>query len=219
MERILIVEDDTDISDLIQMNLNMVGYDTKQVYDGKNALEYIEKENFDLIILDVMLPEIDGFGVMERIKHTNLPVIFLTAKNSISDRVKGLKIGADDYIVKPFECIELLARIESVLRRYGRKNDHVLLKDLEISLDERVVKKSGKVIDLACKEFELLKLLIVNKGMSLTREIILERVWGFDYLGETRTVDMHIQKIRKKLDLFDEIKTIYKIGYRLENLD
>ena len=219
MEKILIVEDDTDISDLIQMNLSMVGYDTKQVYDGKQALEYVEKENFDLIILDVMLPEIDGFSVMERIRHTNLPVIFLTAKNSISDRVKGLKIGADDYIVKPFECIELLARIESVLRRYGKKNKYILLKDLEIFLEDRVVKKSGKVIDLACKEFELLKLLLVNKGMSLTREIILERVWGFDYLGETRTVDMHIQKIRKKLDLFDEIKTIYKIGYRLENID
>lgn len=216
MEKILIVEDDADISDLIQMNLSMVGYDTKQVYNGKDALEYIEKERFDLIILDIMLPKIDGFSIMERIRHTNLPVIFLTAKNSISDKVRGLKIGADDYIVKPFECIELLARIESVLRRYGKNSNCIALNDLQIFLDERVVKKNGKNIDLACKEFELLKLLISNKGLALTREKILERVWGFDYLGETRTVDMHIQKIRKKLDLFNEIKTIYKIGYRLE---
>lgn len=217
MEKILIVEDDITISDIIKLNLNMVNYDVEQVYDGEKALEIIEKDNCDLIILDVMLPKLDGFTLMEKINHIDIPVIFLTAKNSIADKVKGLKMGADDYIVKPFESIELLARVEAVLRRYGKKNDILSFKDLGISLEERVVKRKDKVVELTLKEFELLKLLVVNKGIALSREKILEKVWGYDYLGETRTVDMHVQKLRKKLELWDEIKTVYKIGYRLED--
>ncbi len=217
MEKILIVEDDIGISDIIKLNLNMVNYDVEQVYDGEKALEVIEKDRCDLIILDVMLPKLDGFTLMEKINHIDIPVIFLTAKNSIADKVKGLKMGADDYIVKPFESIELLARVEAVLRRYGKKNDILSFKDLEISLEERVVKRKDKVVELTLKEFELLKLLVVNKGIALSREKILEKVWGYDYLGETRTVDMHVQKLRKKLELWDEIKTVYKIGYRLED--
>lgn len=217
MEKILIVEDDITISDIIKLNLNMVNYDVEQVYDGEKALEIIEKDNCDLIILDVMLPKLDGFTLMEKINHIDIPIIFLTAKSSIADKVKGLKMGADDYIVKPFESIELLARVEAVLRRYGKKNDILSFKDLEISLEERVVKRKGKAVELTLKEFELLKLLVVNKGIALSREKILEKVWGYDYLGETRTVDMHVQKLRKKLELWDEIKTVYKIGYRLED--
>lgn len=217
MEKVLIVEDDSTISDLIKLNLKMVNYETKQAYNGIQALAIIEKEEFDLILLDIMLPELDGFSVIEKIKYKDIPVIFLTAKSSIADKVKGLKMGADDYVVKPFESIELLARVEAVLRRYGKKNDILRFEDLEICLKEMIVKKQGTIIDLTLKEFELLSLLIQNKGIALSRDKILEKVWGYDYLGETRTVDMHIQRLRKKLDLEEKIKTVYKVGYRLED--
>lgn len=217
MERILIVEDDSGISDLIKLNLKVVGYEVKQIYDGEKALKLIEEEEFDLIILDVMLPGLDGFSIMGKINKTDTPVIFLTAKGSLSDKVKGLKMGADDYIVKPFEAIELLARIEVILKRYGKKTAIFKFKDLEILSEQRIIKKNDEIVDLTVKEFELLKLLIQNKGIALSRDKILEKVWGYDYLGETRTVDMHIQKLRKKLGLSDEIKTIYKVGYRLED--
>ncbi|WP_315119839.1 response regulator transcription factor [uncultured Clostridium sp.] len=216
MEKILIVEDNPTISDLIKLNLKMASYETSQVYDGRQALESIEKEQFDLILLDVMLPEIDGFSLMNKIKQKDIPIILLTAKAAVTDKVKGLKMGADDYIVKPFESIELLARIEAVLRRYGKKNNILIFEDLEIYLEEMIVKKNGNIVELTLKEFELLNLLMKNKGMALSRNKILERVWGYDYLGETRTVDMHIQKLRKKLDLEGKIKTVYKVGYRLE---
>ncbi|GAA0738865.1 response regulator transcription factor [Clostridium oceanicum] len=216
MKRILIVEDELSISDLIKLNLNMVGYDTRQAFDGVEALELIEKENFDLILLDIMLPKLDGFNIMSRLENLDTPIICLTAKNSIPDKVKGLRMGADDYIVKPFQSVELLARIEVVLRRYKKVSNLICFKDLQIYIEERIVKKDGKIIDLTLKEFELLVLLIKNKGIAFSREKILESVWGYDYFGETRTVDMHIQRIRKKLDLGKKIKTVYKIGYRLE---
>ncbi|MGG1340276.1 response regulator transcription factor [Bacillus toyonensis] len=215
-EKILIVEDEPTISDLINLNLKMVNYETIQVYNGRNALELIETEQFDLILLDVMLPEIDGFSIIDKIKHKDIPVIFLSAKSSITDKVKGLKMGADDYIGKPFESIELLARVETVLRRYSKKNNAISFGNLEIYIEEMVVKKDGNSIDLTLKEFELLCLLIQNKGIALSRERILEKIWGYDYLGETRTVDMHIQRVRKKLDLDEKIRTVHKVGYRWE---
>ncbi|MEK4605558.1 response regulator transcription factor [Bacillus sp. FSL L8-0099] len=215
-EKILIVEDEPTISDLINLNLKMVNYETIQVYNGRNALELIEAEQFDLILLDVMLPEIDGFSIIDKIKHKDIPVIFLSAKSSIMDKVKGLKMGADDYIGKPFESIELLARVETVLRRYSKKNNAISFGNLEIYIEEMLVKKDGNSIDLTLKEFELLCLLIQNKGIALSRERILEKIWGYDYLGETRTVDMHIQRIRKKLDLDEKIRTVHKVGYRWE---
>ncbi|MDM5259441.1 response regulator transcription factor [Bacillus toyonensis] len=215
-EKILIVEDEPTISDLINLNLKMVNYETIQVYNGRNALELIETEQFDLILLDVMLPEIDGFSLLDKIKHKDIPVIFLSAKSSITDKVKGLKMGADDYIGKPFESIELLARVETVLRRYSKKNNAISFGNLEIYIEEMLVKKDGNSIDLTLKEFELLCLLIQNKGIALSRERILEKIWGYDYLGETRTVDMHIQRIRKKLDLDEKIRTVHKVGYRWE---
>ncbi|HDR7898817.1 response regulator transcription factor [Bacillus pacificus] len=215
-EKILIVEDEPTISDLINLNLKMVNYETIQVYNGRHALELIETEQFDLILLDVMLPEIDGFSIIDKIKHKDIPVIFLSAKSSITDKVKGLKMGADDYIGKPFESIELLARVETVLRRYSKKNNAISFGNLEIYIEEMLVKKDGNSIDLTLKEFELLCLLIQNKGMALSREKILEKIWGYDYLGETRTVDMHIQRIRKKLDLDEKIRTVHKVGYRWE---
>lgn len=216
MEKILIVEDDTAISDLIKMNLNMVGYETEQVYDGQAALEALNRSDFDLALLDVMLPKLDGFSILEQKKDSGVPIIFLTAKGAVTDRVRGLKMGAEDYIVKPFDAIELLARIEVVLRRSGKKSSVLHYRDLEIHLDQMLVKKSGLPVELTFKEFELLRILVQNKGMALSRDVILEKVWGYDYFGETRTVDMHIQKLRKKLDLESEISTIYKFGYRLE---
>ncbi|MCM3629333.1 response regulator transcription factor [Paenibacillus glycanilyticus] len=217
MEKILIVEDDVAISDLIRLNLEIAGYDTRQAFNGSEALELIDTYAPNLILLDVNLPEKDGFEIMEELESSNLPVILLTARGSLADKVKGLRMGADDYIVKPFESMELLARIEAVLRRYGVKHDHLVFGDLEINLEERIVRSGNRVIDLTMKEFELLLLLIRNKNKAMSRERILELVWGYEYMGETRTVDIHIQKIRKKLKLEDYIKTVYKFGYRLED--
>lgn len=216
-QKILIVEDDLAISNLIKLNLNIANYDTMQAYDGDEALTIIQKEPFDLILLDVMLPSVDGFTIMDKIRHLNIPVIFLTAKNSVIDKVHGLKLGAEDYIVKPFEAIELLARIETVLRRYGKATDLLEFKNIKIYLKERIVRKGGTLVDLTFKEFDLICMLVQNKNIALTRESILEKVWQFDYAGETRTVDMHIGTIRKKLDLNDNIKTVFKVGYRLED--
>lgn len=216
-QKILIVEDDLAISNLIKLNLNIANYETIQSYDGSEALKIIEAEPIDLILLDVMLPNIDGFTLMDKIRPLNIPVIFLTAKNSVIDKVHGLKLGAEDYIVKPFAAIELLARIETVLRRYGKTTDSLEFNNIKIYLKERIVKKDEIAIDLTLKEFDLLCMLVQNKNIALTREAILEKVWEFDYLGETRTVDMHIGTLRKKLDLNDNIKTIFKVGYRLED--
>ena len=216
-QKILIVEDELAISRLIKLNLDIANYGSKEVYDGLEAINIIEKEHFDLILLDVMLPNIDGFTIMTKIEHLNIPAIFLTAKNSLFDKVNGLKLGAEDYIVKPFEAMELLARIETVLRRYGKAKEILEFKDIKIYLKERIVKKNGQLVELTLKEYELLLILMQNKNIALTREMLLERVWQFDYLGGTRTVDMHIGSIRKKLYLNDNIKTVYKIGYRLED--
>ena len=213
---ILIVEDDEAISNLIKINLNMAGYESTQIFDGLEALNLIKEKSFDLILMDIMLPGMDGFEVIKKIRNLNLPVIFLTAKNGLADKVTGLKSGAEDYIVKPFETVELLARIEVVLRRYSKNNNCIEFKNLKIYEEERIIKKDDKTIDLTLKEFELIVILVKNKNMALSREHLLEKIWGYEYMGETRTIDTHIQKIRKKLDLTDNIKTVYKIGYRLE---
>ncbi|MFO1446450.1 response regulator transcription factor [Bacillus sp. Bva_UNVM-123] len=216
-KRILIVEDDVNISKIIKMNLNLVNYDTVEVFDGLVALELINKEKFDLILLDVMIPGLDGFALMERIKSYDIPVIFLTAKNSVFDKVNGLKLGAEDYMVKPFEAIELLARIETVLRRFGKGEKLFQINNVKLFLHKRAVTLDGETIELTPKEYDLLLVLLKNKNIALSREQLLDRVWGDAYFGETRTVDMHIKSLRKKLNLHDHIKTIYKIGYRLED--
>ncbi|MEC0093936.1 response regulator transcription factor [Paenibacillus macquariensis] len=216
-KRILIVEDDIHISQIIKMNLNIVNYETTEVYDGLAALEAMKQEKFDLILLDVMIPRMDGFTLMEKIQPYGIPVIFLTAKNSVYDKVNGLKLGADDYMVKPFEAIELLARIETVLRRYG-KEEHVMeFQNIQVDLDKREVTIQGEPVELTPKEYDLIVVLLKNKNIALSREQFIDKVWGGDYYGETRTVDMHIKTLRKKLQLQDHIKTIYKIGYRLED--
>ncbi|BBH19163.1 DNA-binding response regulator [Paenibacillus baekrokdamisoli] len=216
-KKILIVEDDIHISKIIKMNLNIVNYATIEVYDGLSALEMIKREKFDLILLDVMVPQLDGFALMEKIQPLGIPVIFLTAKNSVYDKVNGLKLGADDYMVKPFEAIELLARIETVLRRYGKEEHVIKFQDIQVDLDKREVTIQENTVEMTPKEYDLLVVLMKNKNIALSREQFIDRVWGGDYYGETRTVDMHIKSLRKKLQLQEHIKTIYKIGYRLED--
>ena len=214
--KILVVEDEAPIRDLISINLQLVGYEVFTAEDGIVAENFLEKQKVDLILLDVMIPGIDGFSLIEKIKKHNIPVIFVTAKESVLDRVKGLRLGADDYIIKPFETIELLARIEVVLRRYN-KNSHIIkFKNIEVDTNQRSVKLNDKEVYLTVKEYELLILLLQNKNIALSRDQILERVWGFEYGGETRTVDIHIQRIREKLDLKNNIKTVFKVGYRFE---
>lgn len=226
-KRILIVEDDIHISNIIKMNLNLVNYETTQIYDGLAALEAIQNSMiqvngssaapFDLIILDVMIPGMDGFQLMERIRPLGIPVIFLTAKTTVFDKVNGLKLGAEDYMVKPFEAIELLARIETVMRRYGKEEQAIHYKGVDVYLDKREVTVYGEKAELTPKEFDLLVVLLKNKNIALSREQILEKVWGFDFYGETRTIDTHVKELRKKLRLQDSIRTVYKIGYRLED--
>lgn len=216
-KKILIVEDDVAIARLITMNLEVAGYEALELYNGLDAIDFVKTSKPDLIILDVMLPGMDGFSVMSEIKKIGIPVIFLTAKNKVIDKVNGLNLGADDYMIKPFEAIELIARIEAVLRRYGKDESVLEYKDVMVNLEEHLVKKNGRIIDLSHKEYELLVLLIKNKNMALSREQILSSVWEMDYYGGTRTVDMHIKSIRHKLDLGEYIKTVYKVGYRLED--
>lgn len=214
--KILVVEDEVAIRDLICINLELVGYEVSTAEDGLEAKSFLEKNKVDLILLDVMIPGIDGFSLIEQIKKYNIPVIFVTAKESVLDRVKGLRLGAEDYIVKPFETVELLARIEVVLRRYNKSSNIIKFKNIEVDTNTRIVKVNNKEVYLTAKEYDLLILFLQNKNMALSREQILDKVWGFEYVGETRTVDIHVNRIREKLDLKDNIKTVFKIGYRLE---
>lgn len=213
--KILVVEDEAAIRDLISINLSLVGYEVFTAEDGLEAKNFLDNAKVDLILLDVMIPEIDGFSLIEKIKKYNIPIIFVTAKESVLDRVKGLRLGAEDYIIKPFETIELLARIEVVLRRYN-KDDSIKFKNIEVDTKQRIVKVKDKEVYLTAKEYDLLILFLQNKNMALSREQILDRVWGFEYEGETRTVDIHVQRIREKLGLKNSIKTVFKVGYRLE---
>ncbi len=216
MNSILVVDDESAIANLIYEALFNAGYKALCVYDGKSAADEIEKNRYDLVLLDVMLPEVDGFELIGYIRHYNIPVIFITAKANVNDRVKGLKAGAEDYIVKPFDISELLARIEVVLRRYNKTSQVINALDLEIDTGNRIVKKAGSPVELTYKEFELLVLLVKNKNIALYREIIYERVWNDSYQMDTRTVDLHIQRLRKKLGLEKNIQTVYKIGYRFK---
>jgi len=215
MEKILIIEDEEPISELIRLNLSLVGFETSQAFDGAEGLGCIRKGGIDLVILDIMLPEIDGYQLLPTILEKKIPVIILTAKDSLRDKVKGLNLGADDYITKPFEGIELLARVRALLRRAGKEAGTKGFEDIQLFFEQRRVFKSGEEIELTPKEFDLLRTLLENKGIALSRERLLQMVWGYDFEGNTRTVDMHIQRLRNKLKT-DRIKTVYKIGYRLE---
>lgn len=215
--RILIVEDERPISDLIKMNLEDEGYQCTCAYDGLSAANILEEQFFDLILLDIMLPHIDGYELLDYIKPLHIPVIFLTAKAALKDRVKGLNLGAEDYIVKPFEISELLARINVVLRRYHKNEQILAFHNLIIDLDKHCVTRENELIDLTPKEFELLVYFVRNKDIVLHRDAIYEAVWETEYDGNTRTLELHIQRLRKKTGLEKHLKTLYKSGYRLDS--
>lgn len=216
MRKILIVDDEEKIRELIRMNLELAGYKCDEAEDGEMALEKLNKFSPDLALLDIMLPKKNGYEIAQSFIKQNVPIIFLTAKDSVTDKVRGLKLGADDYIVKPFESMELLARIEVVLRRTGKFSDVFEYRNIKVDFAKREVFKNNEKIEMTAQEFELLKVLIQNKNLALSREKLLESAWGYDYYGDTRTVDMHIQRLRKKLSWDDIIVTVYKYGYRLE---
>ena len=216
MKKILIVDDEDKIRELIRVNLEIVGYNCDEAEDGNKALDIVDRFKPDLVLLDIMLPGKDGFELVDEFTKRNIPVIFLTAKDSTLDKVKGLKLGAEDYITKPFDPMELLARVEVVLRRSSKTNDIFKYKNLSIDFNERTVLMDGKEVELTTKEFDLLEVLIRNKNLALSREKLLEMVWGYEYLGDTRTIDIHITRLRKKLDLEDSIITVFKYGYRFK---
>lgn len=214
MANILIVEDEEVIHELIKRNLSLVGHICHSAFDGKEALECLADKRFDLMILDIMLPKEDGFSVMRQAKGQ--PTIFLTARDSLNDRMTGFSLVADDYIIKPFEMLEMLARVEAVLRRTQTSASTFRLDKVLINFDSRQVYREQELLELTPKEYELLEVLVKNRNIALARERLLELVWGYDFEGETRTVDVHIQKLRKKTGWENRIKTVYKMGYRLE---
>ena len=216
MTDILVVEDDEAIANLICVSLSAEGYRCTCARDGMEGADYIERQSFDLVLLDIMLPEVDGYELLEYIKPTGTPVIFLTARGSIEDKVRGLRAGADDYLSKPFQIGELLARVEAVLRRVGKGERQLEVGDVSVRLDSRQVLKSGVALTLTVKEFDLLVELMRNRNIALYREQLYEKVWKEPFNGETRTLDSHIQRLRKKLGWEDRIRTVFRIGYRLE---
>ena len=215
--RVLIVEDEVSIAKMIAMNLRVAGYDTTIFHNGKEAAEAIEENHdYEIALLDVMLPGMDGFALFKVVDSYGIPAIFLTARDDIDSKIQGLQGGAEDYIVKPFEILELMVRMEKVLERSKKLSDSIRVLDVEIDLKKRTVHKKGIEIQLKPMEFELLCVLARNKNIAVSREELLKRVWGIDYVGETRTVDVHIGQLRKKLSLSENIKTVSKMGYRLE---
>lgn len=214
MANILIVEDDDSISELMKRNLSLTGHTCTQAFDGQQAKEAYGKHSFDLILLDVMLPKISGFELMHT--FTDVPVIFITAKDNPSDKLKGLTSGAEDYIVKPFDILEMLARVNIVLRRNSRGKSVFTLDGVLVDSGEHTVSRDGVPVEITPQEFALLEILIQNRNLALSREKLLELAWGYEYEGDTRTVDVHIQKLRRKLGWEERIKTVYKMGYRLE---
>ena len=217
MNRILIAEDEAPIANLVRTALEEAGYSCSWAPDGDRAADLLEKEMFDLVLLDIMLPQVNGYELLEYCQELDVPVIFLTAKGELQDRVKGLRMGAEDYITKPFELMELLARVETVLRRCGKSGRVIsLMPDIEIDTASRVVRKNGTPVALTVKEYDLLLLFCQNRNVALYRDRIYERVWGEEYLGDSRTVDLHIQRLRRKLGLEDRLVAVYKVGYRLE---
>ena len=216
MIRILIVEDEKPIAELIRLSLRRAGYHCQCVYDGLAAADVLERERFDLVLLDIMLPGVDGFSLLEYIRPTGTPVIFLTAKNAINDRVRGLRMGAEDYIVQPFEVLELLARVDVVLRRYHKTSDTLDIGGLHIDQQAMQVTRDGAPIALTKKEYDLLLLFARNPGVALYRETIYERVWKEDFPYGSKTVDLHVQRLRKKVGWETKLRAVNKVGYRLE---
>ena len=216
--RILIVEDDSSIADAVALNLQFSGYDYRVFTDGGEAADSLADDHtYDLALLDIMLPGIDGFELFSYMEQYHIPVIYMTAKTDSASEIKGLRDGAEDYVGKPFEMLALMVRMEKVLARTGKLNTVYRVRDIEVNTETRTVTKSGEEIDLQPLEFEVLLMLIRHKNIAVSREQLLSEIWGYDYMGETRTVDMKISSLRKKLDLGDAIRAIPKLGYRLED--
>ena len=215
---ILIVEDDLAISKMIDMNLTLSGYRTFCAMDGRQAVEAIRAQRFDLALCDIMLPELDGFELLPHMKEKGIPVIYVSAKADVQSRVQGLRLGAEDYLVKPFDILELLVRMEKVLARTDKQPKVLSYRDITVDEESHEVTKNGEVVSLKHMEFELLLTFMRHPGMVMTRENLLHQVWGDEFIGETRTVDVHVATLRRKLDLNKELATVYKIGYRLEVL-
>ncbi len=216
MIQVLIVEDEKPISNLIKLSLTKEGYSCTCVYDGMAAADLLETNRYDLILLDVMLPHVDGFELMEYIRPLEIPVIFITAKNDVNDRVRGLRLGAEDYIVKPFEIIELLARVDVVLRRYQKGESVLNVGGLQIDTRSMQVRRDGTELSLTKTEYDLLLLFARNPRRALYRETIYERVWGGEYPYGSKAVDLHVQRLRKKVGWEKELQAVNKVGYRLE---
>ena len=216
MLKILIAEDEEPIANLIRVNLKKAGYECICAYDGEEAANLMEEGHYDLLLLDIMLPKISGYELIEYAKTLSLPVIFITAMGTTNHKVTGLKMGAEDYITKPFEIVELLARVEAVLRRYHKIGKIIKVLDVEIDLSSRIVLQNGQQVLLTLKEYELLLFFVRNPNIALYREVIYEQVWEKEYTGDSRTVDLHVQRLKKKLGWEGHICAIYKIGYRLE---
>lgn len=214
--RVLIVEDEKPIRDLIALHLSEAGYKCETAADGAQGADKIKLGQFDLVLLDIMMPEVDGYELLEYIRPYEIPVIFITAKHSVKDRVKGLRLGADDYLVKPFDMVELLARVETVLRRYHKTERTATVGGVEIDFNAHTVTRGGQPVYLTAKEFGLMTLFVKNKNIALFREKLYEKVWETEYDGDSRTVDLHVQRLRKKLGWEGILVTVHKVGYRLE---
>lgn len=222
--KILIADDDRNIVELLRLYIEKEGYSTIIAYDGKQAISTFKNENPDLVVLDVMMPEADGWQVCKEIRKTSdTPIIMLTAKGETFDKVLGLELGADDYMVKPFETKELIARIKAVLRRFDTKEkvsaDEVTYDNISVNLVNYELKLNGEIIEIPPKELELLHFLASNPNRVFTREQLLEEVWGFDYFGDSRTVDVHIKRLREKIENIEgnwTLKTVWGVGYKFE---
>lgn len=217
--KILVVEDERDLNSVITRHLKKNNFGVDSVFDGEEALDFLEYENYDLVILDIMMPKLNGYEVVKKLreKKDETPILMLTAKDSIDDKVKGLDSGADDYLVKPFDFNELLARIRAIVRRkYGNTSNQLIIEDLVLDLAKKTVTRNDKNIDLTAKEYEVLEFLMQNKGHILSREQIREHVWDFDYDGESNIIDVLIKNIRKKIDIDSSkqlISTKRGLGY------
>ena len=217
MAHILIVEDEAHIAQMIEATLSLGGYTSEICSDGEKAVERVFAGGFDLVLLDVMLPGLDGFAVMERVASQGTPVIFLSAMQQVADKVRGLHLGAEDYIAKPFEALELLARVEVALRRRGKGREVLEYGDIRQDLGSHTVTLKGEPVALSPKEFELLRVFLQNRDLALSRAKLLALVWGYEFEGESRTVDIHVQRLRQKLHLSEKLVTLPRVGYRLES--
>lgn len=217
MINILIIEDDKNIAKMIKATLSIVNYNGFCCYTGKEGAAEALRGGYDLILLDIMLPEMNGFEVMENIRSCGTPVIFLTAMQDVADKVKGLRLGAEDYIVKPFEALELLARIDVVLRRSHKTQDVLQYYDISVDIGKHTITKNGDPIQLTPKEFDVLVYFLQHQDIAVSRERLLSNIWGYEFEGESRTVDIHVQQVRRKVGLQNRLITIPKLGYRLES--